>query len=575
MTRLRTMGLVTATLGGVAGLFVVFTLPPPSIALQPGIRGAPPTTRTVVPGAYHVHTTRSDGTGTVDEVAAAAARAGLRFVIFTDHGDGVRRPDPPTYRAGVLCIDGVEISTTDGHYAVIGMGQAPYPLGGEARDVVEDVARLGGFGIAAHPTSPKAELQWREWAVPLDGIEWLNADSEWRDETWLRLARGLIDYLFRPPESLASLLGRPEAALVRWDALTMHRRVVGLAGLDAHARLGLQKAADPHAGGVFLRLPSYESLFRTLTLRVELEEPWRGDAAHDAANLLAEIKAGHVYTAIDAIAGPPSFEFTAHSGSHTAREGDVLTVAGPVDLEASTNAPPGSTLVLMENGRIAREVAGPHLRYTAHSTPAVFRVEVRVPLRPGGPRVPWIVSNPVYVGGPEERRTAFGPPPGNTSLALVQPGSNTAYHIEHDARSEATVSPTSRPAGAGLVFAYALGGGPPSGQFTALVFETTGHVVSGSDGISFRASSDRPMRCSIQVRQPGADRDGERWQRSIYLDPEPREVSVCFGDMRPVARAMPRHPHLSQVDAVLIVVDTTNTRPGTAGWVRLEHAAMK
>jgi hypothetical protein len=574
------MGLVTAALAGVAGLFVAFTLPPPSIALQPGIGGAPPTTWTVVPGAYHVHTTRSDGTGTIDEVASAAARAGLRFVIFTDHGDGLRRPDPPTYRAGVLCLDGVEISTTEGHYAVIGMGQAPYPLGGESRDVVEDVARLGGFGIAAHPTSPKAELQWREWAVPLDGIEWLNADSEWRDETWPQLARGLIDYLFRPPESLASLLGRPEAALVRWDALTRHRRVVGLAGLDAHARFGGQKAADPHVGGVFLRLPSYESLFRTLSLRVEVEEPWRGDAAHDAASLLAEIKAGHVYTAIDAIAGPPSFEFTARSGSHTAREGDVLEVAGPVDLEASTNAPPGSTLVLMENGRIAREVAGPHLRYTAHSASAVFRVEVRVPLASGGPRVPWIVSNSVYAGGPAEAQAIFGPPSTNTVLALIQPGRNAAYHIEHDARSEATVSPTSRPAGAGLVFAYALGGGPPAGQFTALVLETTSPLIGGSDRVSFRASSDRPMRCSIQVRQPGADRDGARWQRSIYVDSAPREISVCFDDMRPVARTMPTHPDLSQVDAVLIVVDTTNTRPATAGrmWleqVRLEHAAIK
>jgi len=580
MTRLRTTGIVTAALAGVAGLFVAFTLPPPSTALQPGIRGAPPATRTVVPGGYHVHTTRSDGTGTVDEVALAAARAGLRFVIFTDHGDGVRRPDPPMYRAGVLCLDGVEISTTEGHYAVIGMGQAPYPLGGEPRDVVEDVARLGGFGIAAHPTSPKAELQWREWGVPLDGIEWLNADSEWRDETWLGLARALVDYLFRPPESLASVLDRPDAALVRWDALTRHRRVVGLAGLDAHARLGGQQAADPHVGGVFLKLPSYESLFRALSLRVEVEEPWHGDAAHDGASLLDALQAGHVYTAIDAIAGPPSFEFTARSGSHTAREGDVLDVAGAVDLEASTNAPPGSMLVLMENGRIASEVSGPHLRYTARSTPAVFRVEVRVPPRPGGPRVPWIVSNPIYAGGPGERPAVLVPPPTHAVLSLVQPGRFAAYHLEHDARSGATVSPTSRSDGAGLVLAYALGGGPPAGQFAALVFETTGHAVGGSDRISFRASSDGPMRGSLQVRQPGADRDGLRWQRSFYVDAAPRDISVRFDDMRPVVPTMPTHPDLSQVDAVLIVVDTTNTRPATAGrmWleqVRLERAAMK
>src|SRR4029079_13065624 len=44
-------------------------------------------------GAYHVHSTRSDGNGDVATIAAAAARAGLKFVIITDHGDGTRSLD--------------------------------------------------------------------------------------------------------------------------------------------------------------------------------------------------------------------------------------------------------------------------------------------------------------------------------------------------------------------------------------------------------------------------------------------------------------------------------------------------
>ena len=80
----------------------------------------------------------------------------------------------------MLCLDGVEISTNGGHYIALDMPAAPYPLGGEARDVVEDVRRLGGFGIAAHPDSPKPELRWRDWAAPIDGIEILNPDTGWR-----------------------------------------------------------------------------------------------------------------------------------------------------------------------------------------------------------------------------------------------------------------------------------------------------------------------------------------------------------------------------------------------------------
>src|SRR5207237_5857109 len=125
----------------------------------------------------HVHTNRSAGLSSPDEIAAAAARAGLKFVVFTDHGNATRRPDPPQYRAGVLCFDGVEISTSAGHYVAIDMPASPYPLAGEARDVVEDVRRLGGFGVAAHPDSPKLELKWREGTAPFEAIEVLNPDT--------------------------------------------------------------------------------------------------------------------------------------------------------------------------------------------------------------------------------------------------------------------------------------------------------------------------------------------------------------------------------------------------------------
>src|SRR4051794_28091353 len=36
-------------------------------------------------GAYHVHSTRSDGQGTPEQIAHAAKKAGLQFVVLTDH----------------------------------------------------------------------------------------------------------------------------------------------------------------------------------------------------------------------------------------------------------------------------------------------------------------------------------------------------------------------------------------------------------------------------------------------------------------------------------------------------------
>src|SRR5918999_253086 len=249
-----------------AFLFAALPLPERPLPL-PDTAPQPP----VALGSFHIHTNRSDGSGSPDEVAAAAARAGLNFIVLTDHGDGTRKPDAPQYRHGVLVIDGVEHITQNGHYIAVGLTQAPYPLRGDARDVVEDVRRLGGFGIVAHPHSSKSGLQWHDWNTDFDGLEWLNADTEWRDERWQQLARGLTRYPFRPAETLAALLDRPDATLARWDRVTQQRHVVALAGADAHARAGWKDDdVEGYRRGWFLRIPSYDASFRTFAMRVSL-----------------------------------------------------------------------------------------------------------------------------------------------------------------------------------------------------------------------------------------------------------------------------------------------------------------
>ncbi len=317
-------------------------------------------------------------------MAAAAARAGLNFIVLTDHGDGTREPEPPQYRSGVLVIDGVELSTQTGHYIALGLPRTPYPLRGEARDVVEDVRRLGGFGVVAHADSAKPALRWHDWNVPFDAMEWLNADTEWRDEGRGHLLRALARYPFRPAETLASLLDRPEITLQRWDALTQTRPVVALAGADAHARAGwLDDDANGYTRGWFLRIPSYDASFHTFAMRVPLERPLgplSNDARGDAARIMSALRAGRVYTAIDAIAGPAALEFSASGATLVAR----------------TNASSG-TIVLRKDGRVVSQHASPALTYDSKGEHGTYRVEVQLSHAPGHQPVPWIVSNPIYV----------------------------------------------------------------------------------------------------------------------------------------------------------------------------------
>lgn len=562
MRLLKVLALATAALCAAVLLFVAATLPPRAARLA--VPATPPA-RPTVAGVFHVHTTRSDGTGTVEAVAAAASRAGLRFVVFTDHGDATTPAALPTYHSGVLCIDGVEISTSSGHYAAIGMRPSPYPLAGESRDVVEDVTRLGGFGVAAHPDSPKAALRWRDWAAPIEALEWLNGDSAWRDEPRARLARVLLSYPFRGPEALASMLSRPEAALAHWDALTKQRRVVALAGADAHARMGWQGGGDPYRGGASIEAPSYETVFRAFGIHVQLDRPLTGRAATDAMTIRSALAGGHLYSVIDALAAPAVFDFTARSGQFSARSGDELGLGGPVDLEAQVNAP-AATLVLLENGHPVAESASP-LHYRAAERTAVFRVEVRLPAAPGDVPVPWIVSNPIYVGGflaPRIERTRV---PARVTAPV--PADAASWTIEREARSPAGVTIESATT---VTMAYALAPGEHGNQFAALAHHMTG--LEAYDRLSFRVSADKPMRLSVQCRAVSG-RSQSRWQRSVYVDQVPREVSVFLDDMRPIGDGWSWQPQLAKVGTLLMVVDTVNTKPGTAGWVKLENVRFE
>jgi hypothetical protein len=82
------------------------------------------------------------------------------------------------------------------------------------------------------------------------------------------------------------------------------------------------------------------------------------------------------------------------------------------------------------------------------------------------------------------------------------------------------------------------------------------------------------MRLSVQVREPRG-RDGQRWQRSVYLDEEPREVTVLLDDMRPIGPTDSERPERARIDSLLLVIDTTNARGGATGRVWLSDVRLE
>ncbi len=573
---------VTAALVAAVAVCIVIALPPRRLTLAPTSDGT-------IPGILHVHTNRSDGLSGPDEIAAAAARAGLKFVVFTDHGDATREPDAPTYRAGVLCLDGVEISTTGGHYVALDMPASPYPLGGEPRDVVDDVRRLGGFGIAAHPDSPKRELRWREWTSPFDGIELLNPDTSWRvwaqqagsaggavsDARWRarrRLAASLATYPFRSAETIAHLMQPAGSAVYQWATLASRRRVVAIAGVDAHARLDLG-GSDPDDSRYSLPLPGYESSFRTLSVHVAPDRSLTGNAHDDAAAVLRAIRNGHLYVAVDGVATPPSFEFTATNARGTVRQGDELAAGGRVTLRVRSNAPPGFTTTVWSGNTV---LSGDHHEQAfdvdAPEAPAVFWVEVRS--TGGSEAVPWIRSNAIYLRGPDAVVRPTIRPPASMNQPIFDGTSAGSWRVEHDTTSVAALEVAPLPSGSELRFRFGLSGGSKVDQTAAFVYDTP-NGVAANDRITFTARAEHPMRISVQLRGGAGEAAGERWQRSVFLDTAEQDHTVYFEDVMPVGETHTFRPPLAAVRSMLFVIDTTNTKPGASGRIWIKRAALQ
>jgi hypothetical protein len=554
---MKKVALVTAAVMVAVILFVLATLPPKPISVTSTVD--PEVQRRTIAGAYHIHSTRSDGASDKDTIAAAAARAGLNFIILTDHGDGTAQPDPPQYLHGVLCVDGVEISTNGGHYVALDMQPAPYPLGGEPFAVVEDVKRLGGFGIAAHPDSAKEQLAWNDWDAPFDGMEWLSADTEWRDESRTQLARVLFDYPLRPAPALALMLDRPAKTLERWDTLAEHRPVVAMAGNDAHGGIGRGVDEGGKRRSAFGGVPSYEASFRTFSTRVILERPPSGDASSDARQVLDAIRKGRVFTVIDAIASPGFIDFKSRDGSSsTGAMGSVLQ-PGRAEASVDVTMPAGGTLVLSRGAQeveLASNGPGGHYSSAFDAITGSVRVEIRVPGAPGTPPVPWLVSNPIYFlsAAPPRAAPAEGP------VVRLPPGAQ--WHSERDSRSVARVMS----APGEVTLDYTLGAGGRNSQFAAAVADIRSHAPKFAS-ILFSATATRPGRISVQLRYGGE----VRWARSVYVDATSRDGRVPVDRLVPVDLQKGPAPDTTTADSLLFVADLTNARPGDANTIRISN----
>ena len=160
------------------------------------------------------------------------------------------------------------------------------------------------------------------------------------------------------------------------------------------------------------------------------------------------------------------------------------------------------------------------------------------------------------------------PRPRATSFAeLYKDGPAAGWVVETSPASVARIDEIKAVGGLQLSLRYGVGGAASAGPFAAFVMPA-GPEVQKFTQLTFVGRTDKPTRVSVQLRSP-AGPEGERWHRSVYLDPEPREVTVYFDEMTPRGPTSQPQPNLASVQAVLLVLDTINTPLGGNGtlWI--------
>lgn len=346
------------------------------------------------PGALHMHTVSSDGTGTLAELARAAYEAGLRWIIITDHDTLADLPSAGWVN-DVLVIVGHEITPDHNHFLALNIDEV-IDRALAPQDYIDAVYARGGFGIIAHPDERVANhfkdiYRWDDWNVdgPREragrpvGIELWNLMSDWGEHLTPRTKELLF---FFPRLGLG---GPTPETLAWWDRLNMAgQRTFGVGGVDAHA---FKRRAPWGEVEVF----PYRWCFGTLTNYLLLPEPLSSDAEAATHQVYGALAAGHSYFINRLDGACPELVFHAargpSSGSGPAQHWPIGACPslrdGPLTLVADAGI--NAEIQVVYDGRVL--VKG--LRALRHTItrPGIYRLEG---YRKGRP---WLYTNPIYV----------------------------------------------------------------------------------------------------------------------------------------------------------------------------------
>jgi hypothetical protein len=344
----------------------------------------------------HMHTLHSDGTGTHQDIAEAAIKAGLEAVIVTDHNILVQ--DQEGYytkgKDSVLVLVGEEIhdnntAQRNNHLLVFGVNHELADLAPDTQGLITKINQAGGLSFLAHPIDPAApkfnqgDFSWDKWDVTgFTGLELWNGFSEFK--TRLNSIPAALWYAFNPSRIAQGPI--PETAMI-WDKLTgAGNRIVAVGGSDAHAM-------DANLGPIKRTVFPYLYHFLSVNTHLLLPENLSGDLKTDKDLIYDALRQGHAFIGYDLPHSTRGFRFTGTGIGVNAGIGDEISVSDGITLQITL--PSRAECILIKDGQPVKSWQDKSVCSYSATRPGVYRVEVYRPFL--GRRRSWIISNPIYI----------------------------------------------------------------------------------------------------------------------------------------------------------------------------------
>jgi hypothetical protein len=331
---------------------------------------------------YHVHSSMSDGLQSPEEIALQARASGVSLVLLTDHG--APNQASSSFREivnGVTIVGGSEANLPDGRLTFFGAQEAPgYRLSSFPPEAIADAREWGAFSVLAYPDDPR--YRWRYWNKDLrpGGIEVLNLFTSLRSGSWAEQLQLAMYYPFSHYYFLKRI-SVPAESLMHWDGLLHRDKVWGFVASDAHGGVHVTPLLS-------IKLPSYADTFSFAGLGID--KKYRSDPE-------AAIRSGDFFNCIRGAGEPEKFEFSAHHDFENFPSGSDVPLGSSLHVEVLAGNQK-VRLVLKKDGTAIREIDGDHMDLESAGAGG-YRVEVflvKHPLLQGN--VPWILSNPIFVG---------------------------------------------------------------------------------------------------------------------------------------------------------------------------------